>query len=34
MKSLRVLILILCASTLATAGDREFRGVVHSIETT
>jgi len=34
MKSLRVLILILCASTLAAARDREFRGVVHSIEST
>lgn len=33
MKSLRVLVLILCATTLATAGDHEFRGVVHSIET-
>jgi hypothetical protein len=34
MKSLRVLVVILCASTLAAAGDREFRGVVHSIEST
>jgi len=34
MKSLRVLILILCASTLAAARDREFRGIVHSIEST
>jgi hypothetical protein len=34
MKSLRVLILILCASTLASAADHEFRGVVRSIETT
>lgn len=34
MKSIRVLTLILCASTLAFAGDREFRGVVHSIEAT
>lgn len=32
MKSLRALILILCASTLASAGDHEFRGVVRSIE--
>jgi hypothetical protein len=34
MKSLRPLVLILCASTLAVAGDHEFRGVVHSIEAT
>lgn len=33
MKSLCVVVLILCASTLAAAGDHEFRGVVHSIET-
>ena len=35
MKSLRAvtLILVLCASTLAAAGDHEFRGVVRSIET-
>lgn len=33
MKSLRVLTLILCASSVAAAGDHEFRGVVHSIET-
>jgi hypothetical protein len=34
MKSLRAvaLILVLCASTLASAGDHEFRGVVRSIE--
>lgn len=34
MKSLRLLMLILCASTLASAADHEFRGVVRSIETT
>ncbi len=34
MKSLRVLVLILCASSLAVAGDHEFRGVVRSIEST
>jgi hypothetical protein len=33
MKPLRVLALVLCASTLASAADHEFRGVVHSIET-
>jgi len=35
VKSLRAvtLILVLCASTLAAAGDHEFRGVVRSIET-
>ena len=33
MKSLRVLALILCASTLAAAADHEFRSVVRSIET-
>jgi len=34
VKSLRAvtLILVLCASTLASAGDHEFRGVVRSIE--
>jgi hypothetical protein len=32
MKSLRVLTLLLCASTVAAAGDHEFRSVVHSIE--
>ena len=34
MKSLRLLVLILCASTFAAAGDREFKGLVHSFETT
>jgi len=35
MKSLRVLVLILCGSTLAFAGGgNEFRGIVHSIEHT
>ena len=35
MKSLPAvtLVLVLCASTLASAGDHEFRGVVRSIET-
>ena len=32
MKSLRVIVLILCASTLAAAGDPEFRGIVGAIE--
>ena len=32
MKSLRIFLLVLCASTLALAGDNEFRGVVHAIE--
>ena len=32
MKSLPVLSLILCVSTLASARDHEFGGVVHSIE--
>ena len=32
MKSLRVLLLILCCSTLSHAGDNDFRGVVHAIE--
>jgi hypothetical protein len=32
MKSLRVFLLVLCATTLAFAGDNEFRGVVHAIE--
>jgi len=32
MKSLPALILVLCASTPAPAGDHEFRGVVRSIE--
>jgi len=34
MKSLRVVVLILCGSTLAFAGGNEFRGIVHSIEHT
>ena len=34
MRSLRVLVLILCATSMAFAGDHEFRGVVRSIETT
>lgn len=34
MKSLRVTILVLCASSLAFAGDPEFRGIVKSIEHT
>ena len=34
MKSLRVLIILLCSSTVAFAGDREFHGLVRSIETT
>ncbi|HKF00938.1 MAG TPA: hypothetical protein VKB49_01445 [Candidatus Sulfotelmatobacter sp.] len=34
MKSLRVLIVLLCSSTLAFAGGREFHGLVRSIETT
>lgn len=33
MKSLRVLVLILCASTVAVAGNNEFKGLVHSFET-
>lgn len=33
MKSLRVLVLILCASAAAFAGDREFHGLVRSFET-
>jgi hypothetical protein len=32
MKSLRVLALVLCASTFAAAGDHDFNGVVHAIE--
>jgi len=32
MKSLRIVLLILSVSTLAAAGDNEFRGVVHAIE--
>lgn len=34
MKSLHVLILIVCASTLSFGGDHEFRGIVRSIEHT
>lgn len=34
MKKLRLLILILCASSTAFAGDRTFQGVVNSIEAT
>lgn len=34
MKSLRLLILVLCASTLGFAADPEFKGIVHSIEQT
>ena len=34
MKSLRVLLLIFCASTLAFAADPEFKGIVRSIEHT
>ena len=34
MKSLRVAVLILCASSFASAGDPEFRSIVHSIEHT
>jgi len=34
MKSLRVLIILLCSSAMASAGDREFHGLVRSIETT
>ena len=34
MKSLRVLILALCASTFALGADPEFKGIVHSIEHT
>jgi len=32
MKTLRVFLLLFCATTLAFAGDNEFRGVVHAIE--
>jgi hypothetical protein len=32
MKSIRVLVLVLCASSLAFGGDNEFRGVVNAIE--
>ena len=34
MKSLRVLILVLCASSFAFSADSEFKGIVHSIEHT
>jgi len=34
MKSLRVVVLVLCTSSLAVAGDPEFNGIVHSIEHT
>jgi len=34
MKSLRVAILVLCASSLAFAGDPEFRNIVRSVEHT
>ena len=34
MKSLRVLILVVCASSCAFGGDTEFRGIVRSIEHT
>jgi hypothetical protein len=34
MKSLRVLVLVLCASTIARGADPEFKGIVHSIEHT
>jgi len=34
MKSLRVLILVLCASTVAFSADPEFKGIVSSIEHT
>jgi len=34
MKSLRVLVLVLCASTFALGADPEFKGIVHSIEHT
>ena len=34
MKSFHVLVLIVCVSTFAVAGDHEFHGVVHSIEHT
>ena len=32
MKSLRIFLLVLCATNLAFAGDNEFRGVVRAIE--
>lgn len=34
MNSLRVFLLVICATTVAFAGDNEFRGVVRSIEST
>ena len=34
MKSLRIIVLVLWASSFAFAGDAEFRGIVHSIEHT
>ncbi len=34
MKSLRVAVLVVCASSFAFAGDPEFRGIVQSIEHT
>jgi len=34
MKSLRIILLLLCAAPLAFAGDNEFRGVVRAIEGT
>jgi hypothetical protein len=34
MKSLRVLLILLCSSAMAFAGDHEFRGLIRSIETT
>jgi hypothetical protein len=34
MKSLRVVVLVLCASSFAFARDPEFQGIVHSIEQT
>ena len=34
MKSLRVLVLVLCVSTFAHGADPEFKGIVHSIEHT
>jgi hypothetical protein len=34
MKSLRVIVLVLCASSFAVAADSEFKGIVHSIEHT
>ena len=34
MKSLRVLVLVFCACTIALGADPEFKGIVHSIEHT